>query len=653
MGQAVGSGYRGIPRTGWRGAALRFLVLFSLLAPQPAAAIEIFGLKIFEGDEVESEIENPVTYTTTFRFRGPSGRKDDVIEGRVRDASRLIGDEGDAVPGTTGLLAKANNDYTNILATLYRRAYYNGVISIRINGQEAADISPLQRMPSKVSIVIDVQSGETFRFGTARVINPAPTRVTPDDEVEKPEELDFRPGARAYSDIIPAVGAYNVELWRQQGHAKAEVVEEEVLAFHPEERLDVTIGIQPGPRMVFGPVTSSGTTRVDRDFIIYMAGLEPGEEFDPDLIKRASDRLSRLGVFSAVQIQEPDTNSNVQPINIEVEDRKPRRIGFGGSVSSIDGIGLEAYWLHRNLFGRAERLRFDFIIKDLKAEDLQLEEGLGTFSYLFQGTFTKPGIINPDTDLELIARAQQEDLENYRERSVEFSAGLNYVRDERVRGRLSVFGNRARFEDDLGTRDFSTFGLIGGLTLDERDDFQDPREGYFIDVEAKPFYEFSFDNQSVRTTVEGRGYYGFGESKNWVLAGRLKLGTVPGASLAETSPDNLFFAGGGGSVRGYPFQGIGVDVPGVGTLGGRSLVEGSAELRVRRNSPFGLAAFVDAAHVGADVVPTFDEDVYFGAGAGVRYFTSVGVLRLDLAAPLNRRDGDPKYGVYIGIGQAF
>ena len=92
----------------------------------------------------------------------------------------------------------------------------------------------------------------------------------------------------------------------------------------------------------------------------------------------------------------------------------------------------------------------------------------------------------------------------------------------------------------------------------------------------------------------------------FVLAGRAKIGALFGPALAQIPPDRLFFAGGGGSVRGYGFKSIGVDTPG-GVVGGRYLVEGSLEARVKVTKDIGVVGFLDGGYVAADSFPGLDQ----------------------------------------------
>ena len=156
---------------------------------------------------------------------------------------------------------------------------------------------------------------------------------------------------------------------------------------------------------------------------------------------------------------------------------------------------------------------------------------------------------------------------------------------------------------------------------------------------------------------EGSAYYGLGESDRVVLAGRVAAGSIIGAGLASIPPDRRFYSGGGGSVRGYAYQGIGPYIldPVTGDrvpTGGRSYAEASLEMRIQVTERFGVVPFIDAGTISQGSFPDFS-DVRFGAGMGIRYMTPFGPLRVDAAVPLDRRPGDAAFGIYAGIGQAF
>lgn len=618
-----------------------------LLVATPAHSFELFGLKLFERDKAETEdvIGQPQNYAVDFVVEG----EDSELTKALKNASTLWADREKPASGSAGLIAKARGDYARLLNALYGEARYGPTISITIEGQEAADLAADAELPDPAAVRIAIDPGPLFHFREARIINPAPPPAHRRDEVPNPAGEGFVPGAVARSGTIVKAGRLAVDAWRQQGYAKAEIAEQRVIAAHRTSTIDATIDIHPGRKAYYGPVTVVGTERLDPAFIAYMTGLRQGEEYDPDDIKDASDRLARLEVFRSARFDEADEigPGGILPIEVAVQERLPRRVGVGGSYSTVDGLGLEAYWLHRNLFGRAERLRFDGKIAGI-GKTIDPTE----FTYHLGATFTKPGVITPDTDFVTSLSGDREVLEAYTRTGVTAEAGFRHQFTRELSGRAFLNAGYNKFEDDFGIRHFLTVGLAGALTYDSRDNPADATEGVFLEAVAEPFYEFEYGNVAARFTGEGRAYYGFGEEKRVVLAGRLKVGSLIGPPVEETPPNMLFFAGGGGSVRGYAYRNIGVPTA-VGVAGGRSLIEASAELRLRVTDTIGVVGFVDAGYVGADSIPDFSEDLKIGVGAGLRYLTGLGPIRFDAAVPLDPGPGDPDVAFYIGIGQAF
>jgi translocation and assembly module TamA len=244
-------------------------------------------------------------------------------------------------------------------------------------------------------------------------------------------------------------------------------------------------------------------------------------------------------------------------------------------------------------------------------------------------------------------------LDPYTETSIEGKLGFSHYFSPELTGDIAGDIKRARFDDDFGTRDFLTVGLPGTLTFDSRDSMTDPTQGWYLQGGLEPFYEFDYGNAATRMTAEARTYYGFGARDRVVLAGRVKIGSLVGAPIDETPPDKLFFAGGGGSIRGYDYQSIGVRDSSGRLTGGRSLFETSAEVRAKITDTIGIVGFVDAGTVSANSFIDFSEPLKVGVGAGLRYYTGLGPIRLDVAVPLNRVPGSPDYALYVGIGQAF
>jgi translocation and assembly module TamA len=630
-------------------AALTGVAVLLAGTVQPVQAFELFGFRFFgSADEAPEDevIGEPQAYEATVE----TGTAPDEAADAVRNASRLWADRDEPASGTAGLISKAKGDYQRILAGLYAEGHYGPTISILIDGREANGLSADTDLAQTAQVVIAVDVGPRFAFGQTAITNEAPPTAVRGDRVARPSEEGFAPGEVARSTTILRAERLATEAWRQQGHAKAEIADRSVTANHPIDTVDVTIAVAPGPKAYYGRTTVSGTSRMNPDFVARMAGLPEGQEFDPDDLDDGRNRLARLDVFRSLTVREADeiAANGLLPISVDVQERPLRRLGIGGTYSTLDGLGIDTFWLHRNLFGQAERLRLDARVGGI-GDTLDVNQ----FNYNVGATYTQPGTFTIDTDLVASVIGRREVLDAYTENSVTARLGVTHIFYDILSGEIFGEVKYGEFRDGLGDRSFLTAGLPTKLILDTRDNTTDPTEGFYLEGLLEPFYEFEFGNAAARGTVEGRTYFGLDAEDRFILAGRLKLGALTGPDIGQIPPDKLFFSGGGGSTRGYEFRGIGVrDASGVVT-GGRSLIEGSVEARAKVTETIGLVGFVDAGYVGADSFPAFSEDVQFGAGVGLRYYTGLGPIRLDVATPLNPGPRDPDFALYVGIGQAF
>jgi len=621
-------------------------LMASVFVAPGVSAFEIFGIRLFEDQsdrDTEALIADPQPYTVEVTVAD-----NDTVEGAVRNASSLVADAEEPASGSAGLLAKARADYGRIVAALYNEGYYGGTVNIRVGGVEASTLAPDVNLPDPVAVDILVTSGPLFHFNSVTIVNQAPPTGDPGDFVDPPSTRGFGAGEVARSSVILTAEQLAVAAWQEQGFAKAAVVGRNVVADHATRTVDVTVTVNPGAKAAFGPVMVRGTERMDPEFVRRQTGLVVGQEYDPDDVERAQKRLDRLEVFRAARLEAAQAvgGDGLLPYDLIVQELPGRRFGVGATYSTVDGLGVEGYHLWRNLFGQAERLRLDAKVAGI-GFPVETEE----FDYFFGATFTKPGIFNPDTDFIASISAERTVYPNYTEISVGGRAGISYILSDQITLEGGATFERNRFEDDFGTRDFSTVGLYGNAIYDGRDDKVDPTEGFYVAANVEPFYEFNYGNPALQASLEGRTYFGFGEDDRFVLAGRVKAAALIGPDLSEIPPDRLFFAGGGGSVRGYGFKSIGVEENGI-TTGGRYLLEASLEARAKVTDDIGVVGFVDGGYVAADTFPDL-EDLRVGAGVGVRYYTGLGPLRLDLAFPLNKREDDPDYALYLGIGQAF
>jgi translocation and assembly module TamA len=611
--------------------------------PQPAAAFEIFGLKLFEKEEGTIPVVNPLNFQVSLELRG--GDNPDLRE-KLESASALMREADKPVPGSVGLISRTRSDFEQLVGVLYEDGRYGGVVKVTLAGKPLetlppdADLKPFEPVP----VVFIVEPGPQFTFGNVAVRREDGAELNPAD-------YGIEPGETAYSTEVINAEERVVEAMRQLGRPLAKVAGRDIVADHDNNRLDVTITVSAGPVAPFGPTTVDGTEDVDRDFVAYMTGIEPGETYDPDELDAAEKRLKALEVFSSVTVRGADSldENGAVPVDVNVAERKFRYLGLGATFSSIDGGGLEGYWGHRNLFGRAEKLRIEGSVSGIGSTSEYAD-----LAYHGAILFEKPGVIGPASTFTSSLSVDQENPDAYRRFSVTGAAGVKYQLTEKQTLSGGVELEYARLTDAFVTNKKTLTAAVPlEWVYDGRDDKLDPKSGFRLLAHLEPAYEFNEGNAFVTVKGEASAYRALDEAKRFVVAGRVAGGSILGTgNLADVPANRRFYSGGGGSVRGYAYQGIGPKDFNGDPIGGLSYMEANAELRIGVTDKIGIVPFLD---VGAVSAGSALEDAEFkaGAGVGLRYKTPFGPLRVDVAVPLNPGPGDPDYGIYAGIGQAF
>lgn len=542
------------------------------------------------------------------------------------------------------MLAAALQDYRRLLAVLHEQGRFSATVSIMLDGVEAAEM-PLTRQPPPMRrAVVRVIPGPVFRLGAVSVA-PLPPGAAP---VE-----GFAPGKPALPSVVRHAVAAALEGWRAAGHAQARVIDRDLIADHARAVLAVRVRIDPGPLVRIGRLRVTGESAVRSERIAAIAGLPEGRIFSPDALERAAARLRRSGAFATVAITEPDKlrpGGVMDPV-VSVIDAPPRRIGAGAELSSTDGLALSGFWLHRNLLGGAERFRAEGRVAGIGG-------GTGGIDSTLRMRLDIPAVRGPDTHGFLGAEARELDEVDFASRSRSLGAGLSRRFSDSLTGELGLELSWSRSVDALGIRQDRLLSFPGTLAWDRRNDPLEPERGHYLRLDARPFLALSATGSGMRATLDARIYRAFGAATRElargrpVLAARLRAGTLLGVGTAAARSEFLFHSGGGGTVRGQPYQSLGVDLGGGASRGGLSFLGLSLEARMPVRARLGVVAFVDAGHVGRTALPGSAGAWHAGAGLGVRLATPFGPIRADLAAPVAGTTGRGLQ-LYLGIGQSF
>jgi translocation and assembly module TamA len=580
----------------------------------------------------------PAVAVETFVFRVEAA--DDALAARLRGASVLAPLADQEVDDPQELLAAARAEYSRLLGALYDTGHYGGVITVSVDGREAASIPPIETPARIRAITVEVRPGPVYTFSRA-VVDP----LAQGSDIP----AGYAPGQTAATATIRDTARAAVTGWRRLGYAKAEVSEQDIVADHRSDTVASDLRIAPGRQLRYGEIIVRGANRVREDRILYMSGLRRANQvFDPEDLEDAARRIRRSGAFRSVAVIEADTPNpdDTLDIIIQVAEERRRRYGFGFEFSTVEGPGIDAFWLHRNLFGGAERLLVEATWTSIGGDYTGGED------YSLGARFTRTSSFGPDTDFYVFTQLEQLNEPNFNSSSASIEAGWTRIVGDNLEVSAGLGYSFTSIREDGETTDFHMLYAPLQATWDIRDNVLNAREGFYIDTDLTPFLGFEGTDNGLYFYGDGRAYQTFGDARPVTLAGRMQVGSIMGARLDRVPNDMRFYSGGGGTVRGQDYQSLGITLNGADS-GGASLFVLSAEARATVTDSIGVVAFADYGVVGADPFPEDWDNNHSGAGLGLRYLTPVGPIRVDVGFPVAGETEADDYYLYIGIGQAF
>jgi translocation and assembly module TamA len=640
------------------------------LGSQTAAAFDIFHP--FGSDDKPPAISaDSLPYAISFEAKGRAKDDDADVEQVLRDASGTYKLRQDAPPDGDGLLRRLQSDRGPLLDALWSLGYYDAHVDVVIaetptdldettldaSARHADTLRNRDVVPVKVFATL----GPLFRLRRVHVDYPS------DDAPNGLPRLAFRlkAGDPARSSDLRAAQVRLVDWFRSRSHPLAKIADVKATVDHAAGVMDLDLVVDPGPKAGIGAVTIAGTKDIDPAVVASHVYMERGDPYSPDRLAETKKSIGRIQAIGGIRIREAealDAEGNL-PIFVDVSERPRHLIGASARYSTKDGPGITTYWEDRNIFGGGERLRLEGDVSLLQRIDGTQYHGLSgiklsDFGARFGASFIKPGLFGSRNDLLVDGSANRERVGNntfggYTARAFGGTVGVIHRFSDTISAQAGVQVKQSSSEDVLGRVDATLVGLTSAAHYDTTDNLLDPTRGVRAQGSLSAYPEaFGSTINLVEARVAGSTYYAIDEDANYVLAGRLAAGSLSGAPLAAIPSEERFYSGGGGSVRGFTFGTISPLLFGQIT-GGRSLLEGSAEVRIKITQTIGIVPFIDAGGAFRSSIPDFRDYVGIGAGLGLRYLTPIGPIRLDVATPVNRRSGDSPVAVYVSIGQAF
>ena len=573
-----------------------------------------------------------------------------------------------------GLIARARSDIDRFTTVLESYGYYQSGVTIKINGLALQD--------SKLRDTLSaLPSGAEARVEVGFTLGPQYHLRKIDIDGELPESarstLGLKPGDAAVASTVLAGAARMLNALQEQGYAFAKVDAPVAYEAAEEPALDLNFHVVTGPRVNVGEIHIEGQKRTHEALLRRTLRVRTGDPYRLSAIERGRRDLLALGVFDLITVQvgsAVDATGGV-PITFKLRERRRHAASFSAAYSSDLGGSGGVTWTDRNLFGNAEQLSINATAIGIDGTDTS------NLGYDTSVKFTKPDFLRRDQSLQLSIGALKQFLDAYDQTAVtagaavtrklssvwSASVGLTAV-DEKIDQVVGVIQDPEHPTDpskkieQRTTTFYTLLALPLILSYDSTNlptPLDDPRHGFRGSLSVTPTLAIAKPNQTF-TILQFKlaAYYDlnklFGtDPGRSVLAARILDGVAKGASEFSLPPDQRFYGGGSSTIRGYRYQSVGPQFPGTDDpIGGTEIEAGSIEFRQRFAGNFGAAAFVDGGQVTASAsgVPN---DFRIGVGLGLRYYTPIGPIRVDVAVPTKKRSGDDDFELYIGLGQAF
>ncbi|MET0241335.1 MAG: BamA/TamA family outer membrane protein [Sphingobium sp.] len=624
----------------------------------PLGPLNAFDVEPFDDSRYTEADEAKAAATRyTYKLEGLDSLRDDsgvapVSGGDIRTTFKGLSalEDGDGKAANGAMInARMTEDQQLLTDILSGQGYFDATVrgSLQLPEQGSKDA---------ITVILDATAGPRYRLGTI-LFDAKP--VVPSDLITR----SFVPktGEPIVAErILAAEANIAVELPRT-GYPFAKVGQRDIV-LDPETRNgDYTLPVETGPRSSFGDIVPGGKTPVfDAEHVGVIARFKKGELYDSRKVDDLRQALVATGLFSVVAVEPAQAGVPTVPaegatdvagteyanLSVAQEAGPARTLSGQAGYGTGQGFKLEGSWTHRNFFPPEGAL-----IGTVTAGTQ--EQGAGV-------TFRRSNAGKRDRTVELSLNALHSDFDAYEAFTGRLAGRVSYDSTPIWQKRWTysygfelIGTNEQDYDFAAGERRRRTYYVVslpGQVTFDTSNSLLDPTSGFRLSAKVSPEGSLGSGGQIYgRGLFEATGYYPV--SDGIVLAGRARVGTISGASREQIAPSRRFYGGGGGSVRGFGYQELGPKDPEARPIGGRSLVEAAGEVRYRFGD-YGVVGFVDAGQVYTSSVPRFD-DWRFGVGIGGRFYTNFGPMRLDVATPLNRKEGESRVSVYISIGQAF
>ena len=436
-----------------------------------------------------------------------------------------------------------------------------------------------------------------------------------------PEEVFSHPGYEsAKSELLEtahSLGYFDAEFTRHR------------VTVNPETNLaEIELTLDGGERYLIGEIHIEQTALKDDLFRRFLR-FETGEAYDDRIMNRTYRDLIESDYFDRVLVapQIDEREDGVVPIEVNVDATSRRRALVGAGYATDTGPRLRADMRWRRVNDRGHRANLRTLVSEVQGEvvaEYRIPYGDPIHDWLFvTGDISYE---NTDTS-ESVKRGIRLGRTHLR--------WPTWIETNYVEYRTENF--------EVGTQEGRSQLLLFGTSWARTTSIEAPRpmRGYSLSVDVRGALQALLsDSDLIQTIVRARQIVPLGGGVR-VLA-RVHAGWTFQDEFEDLPPSIRFFAGGDNSVRGYGYEQLGPEQDGE-VVGGKRLLTGSLELDVPVKRNWSVAAFVDSGSAFNDS-PEFST----GVGLGVRWYSPLGPLRIDLAHPMDEPDRNVRLHISLG-----
>ncbi len=594
-----------------------------------------------------SKTEVPKVEGIAYEIKWPS--IDQELLEALKTESSLVKLEKRPPSSQSGLIKRAERDVDQFKKVLAAHGYFSGHVSFVIDNE----VTP-------VLVKFKVNLGERYKISHITLLAHDNVHIMENQTVTLTADVvGVHLGEYVNLAKIHAGKERIKKYFQHIGYPFVEVSDPEAVINHEKAELQIIYRLQTGLIARIADTKIEGLTHLSPDFVKNRVLWHSGQQYDQYQVDKTKRKLIETGLLATVTItpekaltQENGAKEEKIIMRIKTSEGAPRAFSAGARFSTAEGAGAHLGWDHNNLRGNGEHLGI--------ALDPSKRESKAKIAYDI------PDFLSPRQKWMNEVSAVREITRAYTGRTYNVGTRIQRPLNDYLGGSIGLMGEAGRIWREQTLYNTRLVGFPGELKLDASDDLLNPTRGVRADGRIIPYLGKLNKSQGMTVTQGNVSAYlpfmtnEIGESRG-VLAGFVKGGSIFIKSLDLIPPNKRFYAGGGGSIRAYDYQMLGPLDSQYIPLGGRSLAEVGAELRIKTTETIGFVTFFEGGSVSENKMPDFrGKNMLWGTGVGLRYYSAVGPIRLDLAFPLKRRrvvgSGkhiDAPFQFYISIGQAF